>query len=447
MSKVNFTAGRVSGFQCEPGKQQAFLWDSAAPGLALRVTAAGARAYVFQGRDGEGKSLRVTIGAPLVDGSGTWSIPDARAEARRLQGQLDQGSDPRQAKAATVARDRVDREAAKVQRLRDAVTVNEAWLEYLKARKPRWSDRSYDDHVRLAAAGGEQKKRGEGKTMAGPLAALMPSKLSALDADRIASWLQVESETRPTSAALSYRLLRAFSRWCAEHPEYKAVIPSEGYRGGKVRDALQSSQAKEGDCLQREQLPAWFAAVRQIPNPVIAAYLQGLLLTGARREELAGLRWTDVDFRWKSLTIADKIENQRVVPLTPYLASLLATLPRRNAWVFSSTGAADGKLAEPRIAHVKALEVAGLPHVSLHGLRRSFGTLAEWVEVPAGVVAQVMGHKPSALAEKHYRRRPLDLLRAWHSKLEAWLLEQGGVEFKLPDGEIAEPMLRVVAGG
>ena len=28
-----------------------------------------------------------------------------------------------------------------------------------------------------------------------------------------------------------------------------------------------------------------------------------------------------------------------------------------------------------------------------------------------GVVAQIQGHKPSALAEKHYRRRPLDLLR------------------------------------
>ena len=39
------------------------------------------------------------------------------------------------------------------------------------------------------------------------------------------------------------------------------------------------------------------------------------------------------------------------------------------------------------------------------------GTLCEWVEMPAGVVAQIQGHRPSATAEKHYRRRPLDLLR------------------------------------
>jgi hypothetical protein len=39
-----------------------------------------------------------------------------------------------------------------------------------------------------------------------------------------------------------------------------------------------------------------------------------------------------------------------------------------------------------------------------------------------------MGHKPSAIAEKHYRRRPLDLLRMWHCKIEAWILDQAGIE-------------------
>ena len=76
-----------------------------------------------------------------------------------------------------------------------------------------------------------------------------------------------------------------------------------------------------------------------------------------------------------------------------------------------------------------ALAAAGLPHVTLHGLRRAFGTLAEWVECPAGVVAQLQGHKPSATAEKHYRVRPVDLLRVWHTKIEAWILEQAGVPF------------------
>ena len=86
--------------------------------------------------------------------------------------------------------------------------------------------------------------------------------------------------------------------------------------------------------------------------------------------------------------------------------------------------------AAPRAAHTSALIAAGLPHVSLHGLRRSFGTLCEWVEMPAGISAQIMGHKPSALAEKHYRRRPLDLLRMWHDKIEGWILDQAGISFE-----------------
>jgi len=167
---------------------------------------------------------------------------------------------------------------------------------------------------------------------------------------------------------------------------------------------------------------------------VVSTYLQGLLLTGARSGELAHLRWEDVDFRWRSLTIRDKVEGERTIPLPPYLASLLSALPRRtlrnkrsNPWVFSSPITEHGRMGEANHAHTRALKDAGLPPLTLHGLRRSFGTLSEWVECPVGVVAQIQGHKPSAIAEKHYRRRPLDLLRVWHSKLEAWILTEAGV--------------------
>ena len=60
--------------------------------------------------------------------------------------------------------------------------------------------------------------------------------------------------------------------------------------------------------------------------------------------------------------------------------------------------------------------------LTLHGLRRSFKSLSEWEEIPAGVIAQIMGHKPTAIAEKHYTQRPLDLLRMHHQRLENWML-------------------------
>lgn len=73
--------------------------------------------------------------------------------------------------------------------------------------------------------------------------------------------------------------------------------------------------------------------------------------------------------------------------------------------------------------------IAGLPHVSLHGLRRSLASLSEWVETPAGIAAQIQGHAPQGVREQNYIRRPLDLLHTWHVKIEAWILEQGGIEF------------------
>ncbi|WP_081060809.1 tyrosine-type recombinase/integrase [Burkholderia gladioli] len=460
MTKENFTVERVSSYKCAPGRQQTIYWDKKQSGLGLRVTASGAKAYVYEGRL-FGKTVRVTIGSPSTWPLEKFSAPDmlsgkmiehmgARQEAARLGMLMDRGIDPREEKLEQHA----EHETRKLETNRRNALVSDAWSVYLDAHRSRWSERHYLDHERLAQAGGKPWKRGRGVTVPGPLAALMPLKLSELSSGRIAEWLEAEAVQRPTNAEQSYRKLRAFIRWCDDKAEYKDLVAENAYSSRAVKSAVPPIRVKN-DCLQREQLASWFFAVRQIRNTVISAYLQGLLITGARREELAALRWEDVDFRWRSLTMNDKVEGTggRTIPLTPYMASLLLGLKQRNEalpnqrqqtdlakkgqswapseWVFSSKKAADGKLAEPRIAHNAAIERAGLPHLTLHGLRRSFGTLSEWVEVPVGVVAQIQGHKPSALAEKHYRRRPIDLLRKWHDAIEMWMLEQAGIDFSL----------------
>ena len=439
MAKQGFTVARVEGFSCEPGKQQSIYWDAKTPGFGLRATSTGARAYIFEARL-FGKTIRTTIGDAR-----SWELGKARVEANRLRNLIDSGVDPREHRAEQQAA----HTARKAEAKRRDVTFGEAWDEYLEARKASWGALHYRDHLRHANEGGKAKKRGAGLTQPGPLAALRTVKLAELNGERIATWLCQQAEERPTMAALSFRLLRAFIRWCGDTPTYRGLMSDDAYSARSVRDAVPRVRPKEGDSLQREQLADWFREVRALPNFVHSVYLQGLLITGARREELAALRWeTDVDLQWRSLTLNDKVEGTggRTIPLPPHLAALLTDLKRHNEtppnkrvlarlkargeswapspWVFSSKTAADGKIAEPRIAHVKALEAAGLPHVSLHGLRRSFGTLAEWCEVPVGVVAQIQGHKPSAIAEKHYRRRPLDLLRKWHDQIEAWMLEQ-----------------------
>ncbi len=443
MAKIAFTAGRVSGFKCPPDKKQAFLWDVTAPGLGLRTTPAGKPAYVFQGVY-QGKDVRLTIGSPAA-----WCIPDAQAKARELQRLIDEGKDPRELKRDALAAqaEREANAAAQVEANKlAALTVGEAWAAYVAERTPHWGDLHRNDHERLTRAGGKESQRGtrgRGVTIAGPLHPLLDLPLRDLTAPAIEAWAAREAQTRPTAARLAWRLLKAFLGWCAEQPQYSTVLPDTNpAKTRKAREALGKASAKN-DSLLKEQLPAWFAAVRSIGNLTVAAYLQTLLLTGARPGEVLAMRWEDLNTQWRGLTIRDKVEGERVIPLTPYVWHLLAALPRRNEWVFASNRTENTALTEPNHAHDKACKVAAIDSLTLHGLRRSFGTLSEWLEVPAGVVAQIQGHKPSATAEKHYRVRPLDLLRVHHERIEAWILEQAGVTF---DAKAAPGALRVVAG-
>jgi integrase len=418
VGKVVFTAKRVNDFRCAADKPQAFLWDAKQLGLGVRVTPAGKPSYVFQGRY-QGQSLRLTIGS-----TEDWSIPKAQAKAREYQTLIDEGRDPRQVKASLIASAVAKRASGKLV----ATTVGEAWERYLNERRPHWSENTYQDHlVMTRQAGKHRKNRPLVTTQAGLLVPFMSFRLSDLDASSIEKWVAKEAKHRPARVRLALRLLKAFLRWASHEEDYKTLVNPEAGSSKKIRELAGKARPKT-DYLQREQLPAWFAHVRLIQNPVIAAYLQCLLLTGARREELAKLRWADVNLQWCGLTIGDKVEENRAIPLTPYVAQLLQSLPRRNQWVFSSPTSESGRLTEPSIAHRQACKAAGL-ELTLHGLRRSFKSLTEWLEVPVGVVAQLMGHKPSATAEKHYTVRPLDLLRVHHEKIEAWLLVQAGIEF------------------
>lgn len=454
--RIRLTLERIRKLPAPEGKQAVYVFDDDPRHLSVRVTPAGAKSFVYSGKL-NGTPLRVTIGS--VD---TWNLDDARAEARRLQTIVDGGRDPRQVKAEIVAADEAARaavvaakQAADLDAKRKELTLGEAWAVYCEARKPKWGSRNFRDHQKLMLPSG----------VLYPLAA---RPLAEVTSRTVSDWLDAETKTRPTQSALGYRLLRAFLNWCADHPEYAGIAAPDACTRKVSREHLPKSKAKD-DALQREQLRLWFEAVRRIQNRSISAYLQIVLLTGARREEIGALTWDAVDFEWNSLTIADKVESKRVIPMTPYVRALLLDLKNLNEmrpaptrilrgkriandlegwqpspWVFSSKTAAGGRMVEPTIAHRAAMEVVGLPPISIHGLRRSFGSLSEWIEVPTGIVAQIMGHKPSATAEKHYRVRPLDLLRQWHTKIESWILEQAAIE---QPGQASVPSLRVIGGG
>ena len=445
--------GLIDRLVCPPGTPKAFLRDSDVTGLKVRVTANGAKSFVFEAKL-NGQAISRTLGRV-----GLMSIPEAQAEARALAVTVKTDkADPRELdrkqaadKAAAIAQAEIEA-AAKV--TADAlmaqadkaasVTVGEVWSVYLVERSPYWGALHLRDHIDKAKPGGlPSGRRGGGKkpTQAGPLAALMPLPLRKLDPAFIEAWAAKEALTRRTSSRLAWNLLKAFLGWCAENPAYAPLLViANPAKTKKAREAFGKPGVKK-DTLLREQLPVWFDTVRQIQNPMIAAALQVMLLTGARPGEVLSLRWDELNTQWKGMTIRDKDEGDRTIPLTPYVWQLLSALPRRNEWVFSSPISASGRLTAPNKPHTCAVAVAGLDGLTLHGLRRSFKSLTEWLEIPAGVVAQLMGHKPSATAEKHYTVRPLDLLRVHHERIEAWILEQARVTF---DAKATSGALRMV---
>jgi integrase len=443
------SVGLIERLTCPAGATKAFLRDKEVAGLRVRVTSTGTKAFVYEAKL-NGKAISKTLGGfPLM------SIEDAKRKARELAKVVKTDrQDPREldkqaaeAKAAKTEANKIEAIAKARQDTAQTLTVGEVWAVYIEQRRPFWGDLHLRDHIDKAKAGGlPSGRRGGGKqlTKPGPLAALMPLVLKDLDQPTIEAWAAKEGLTRPSSARLAWRLLTVFLTWCGEQSQFSALLPTKNpAKTKKAREALGKAGTKK-DVLQKSQLAAWFAAVQQIQNPVIAACLQMMLLTGARPGEVLALRWEDINTRWKGIQIRDKVEGTREIPATPYMLHLLATLPRRNEWVFPSATSATGCLTEPNNPHTRACKAAGLEGLTLHGLRRSFKSLTEWQEnVPVGVVAQVMGHKPSATAEKHYTVRPLELLAIHHEKIEAWILEQAGIEF---DAKAAPGALRVVTG-
>jgi hypothetical protein len=216
-------------------------------GAGAAATPAGKPAYVFQSKY-QGKDIRLTIGSPAA-----WSIPDAQAKARELQRLIDEGKDPRDLKRDALAAHAEKQAAAAAKVEADkaaALTVGEVWAAYIELRRPFWGELHYRDHIDKAKAGGlPSGRRGGGKqlTKPGPLAALMPLALKDLDQATIERWAADEGKTRPSSARLAWRLLTVFLTWCAEQPEYAALLPDKNpAKTKKAREALGKAGTKSG---------------------------------------------------------------------------------------------------------------------------------------------------------------------------------------------------------
>jgi len=408
------------------GRNQYFVSDGRVSGLRVRITKAGSKAFVFEAKL-QGRTIRQTIGA-----TSAWTLEDARKEARRLATVVDTGADPREVKRR---RQRMERG--------QLVTVGEVWARYQVEGRPKRRDDwkpSYRKSMQLAASpGGEKKRRGTGLTRPGSLYPLMKLTLVQLTEDRLVEWFDAEAKRSRYQASRAFNMLRGLLRWCSARPEYRGLI-SQDLRYIPAITENMPPLKRRTDALEAYQVRPWWESVGRSENPVVGAYLQALLLTGARRSELASLTWENIDLKWGTLTIADKVELTRTIPLGPYLAGLLMAISqpdaetgKRHGYVFRSETAANGHLSEARKTMNRAIREVGIERLTLHGLRRSFSLLAEASGAPSGAIAQVMGHKPSGVAEG-YRPRSMTALRAYMLSIESSIiaLVQAPVQELLP---------------
>jgi integrase len=275
----------------------------------------------------------------------------------------------------------------------------------------------------------------------------MAHRLIDVTPDLTREWFTTQSKRSPVQAVRALTMLAGLLRWCATRREWRSMVNRDAARAAELADLL-PPKVRRTDSIELAQLKPWFAGTDKLRSRMARAYLQALLLTGARREEMAALKWADVDFQWKKLSLADKVGERRVIPLTPYMAALIGALPREtlsdgtpNPYVFASNGKT-GHIAEPRSPHEDVLADAAIPHVSIHALRRTFALTGEAAGAPAGAIAQVMGHRPSAVAEG-YKPRSIDALRPYLAKVERFILDLAGVEFD--EAALTAGGLRLVA--
>ena len=428
---LKFTRANIKGLIWREGTKQTLYWDTEQKGLGLRVTRSK-KAFIYEQRL-HGKTIRLSFKNEL-------DLDLARAWATEQRAEFNKGNDPRDILKEKEILGHEKKAKAKVQADREKVLVKDAWddyIEYQKSLMPlkglakgkKWGERHLQDHLNMTQQGGTPHKRGKKVAVQGVLYQLLQLKLVEIAPALLKDWLNKERVTRANSARQGFQMFRTFWNWCAKNDRYKSIVNPLAVADDSLIAILPEKRSKkDGDVLRKNNIADWFKAVQKLSNKVISAYLQCLLITGARRGELIALKWSDVDFKAKTIWLKDKIKTEgRYIPLNAYMEQLIESLPRRNDYVFSSLEAKEGFITEPRIAHNQAINLAGIPHLSIHGLRRSFASLFIWAEQPDGAGARIQGHAPQSIRDKHYLEIPIELLAKWHDGYVDWLLREAGI--------------------
>jgi integrase len=344
---MKITAKAIAALKVPAGKTEADFWDDEIAGFGLRMWASGSRKFIYRYRFG-GTQRRITLGPGTPD-----NVTRARKTALDLVAKIQLGEDPALVK-----------ETAK----QDAnLTFGSLVKRFLEVHTA-WSDsHAYGMSLRLTE-------------MAKPLHKLP---VKSVERGQISTLLNDVARGRGEIAANRFRAaLSKFFGW----------VLSEGIdlpKGNPVEHTRKREEHSRDRVLTHDELrQIWNAA----DDDDYGAIVKLLMLTGQRREEIAGLRSKEIKGEQIELT-GDRVKNGRphIVPLSEPALAMLSRFSLKRECVFGETGTTGfSGYSKAKAAHDQRCEIE---HWTLHDLRRTVATLmAGECGIQPHIIEAVLNH-------------------------------------------------------
>lgn len=378
----------------EKPERQRWLWDTELKGFGICMRPSGVHSYVFNYRDKFGRQRNITIGKI---GAVTPDIARKKAEEHRRT--VFDGHDPIVEKA----------------KAREALTVGELFDRYLEsdAFKKKAPSTQTVDRGRIA---------GHLRPLLGKLAlpAVTPSdierahkKIVAGDTAQDTPSGKKRGRTRVRggegTARMAIRLLRAILSWARKSRIVTLDLPADVAanvdigRDGK-RDLIlddPAAYARLWATLDRLTDPTRVQEGERLLRSEAADAIRVIALTGARKGEIAALRWQHVNLPAGTLTLpidahktGRKTGAVRVIGLPALAGEIIGRQARGEADDLVFRPARDGAMMDLTVPWRAVRTLAKLPDgIGLHGLRHSLASHMAMAGAEASEIMTALGHR------------------------------------------------------
>jgi site-specific recombinase XerD len=387
----------IDALQPDEAGRDLFTWDSELRGFGVRMKASGAASFIVQYKTPQGKTRRLAFAKVGI------ATPDeARAKARKLLAEVSEGADPS-------AERHVNRKALTIAELCDQyLEAARAGLVTTRFNKPKKASTVAIDEGRVT----RHIKPLIGSIVVGKLTRPAVQKMAdAIAAGKTAGTFKTKARGKAVveggtgTAARVVELLGGIWTWAEKRGLASGVNPARGVQKikGDAKDRV----------LSADELAALGKAMREnearFPAAVAAVHL--IALTGMRREEACGLRWSEIDRASSCLRLQATKTGRSMRPIGKAAFDVLDAISmkledakiEKGAFVFpnqSGKGSADLKKAIAAI-----FDAAGLKDARAHDLRRTFGSTAANEGYGDATIGELLGHARRGVTERHYIRR------------------------------------------